>query len=66
LTVEKDKIGAQIDICIGIILDPTNSELPAIIARIFPDQNLDRVLASNQMHEAKYHLKKNNIKSVLE
>jgi hypothetical protein len=62
----KDKLGAQVDICVSIVLDPTNVEIPSIIARIFPDQNLTKVLDSPQMLEAKYFLKKNNIKSVLE
>jgi hypothetical protein len=62
----KDIKGAQVDICCSIVLEPTNPEIPAIISRIFVDMNLSQVLDSDEMKEAKYRLKKLNIKTVLE
>lgn len=54
------------DICISILLDPLNPEIPPIIARIFVNQNLSDVLDSVQMQNARHYLKRHNIKSLVE
>ncbi|CAF0723587.1 unnamed protein product [Brachionus calyciflorus] len=61
-----DTQGSQKDICISILLEPTNPEIPNIISRIFVNQDLNEVLLSREMQEAKDFLKKLNIKNPFE
>ena len=56
---------AQLDICIAILLDPTNQEIPSILSRIFTNQNLSDVLSSKEMEAAKEYLSSVNIKDAL-
>ena len=56
---------AQFDICIAILLDPTNQEIPSILSRIFTNQNLSNVLNSKEMDAAKEYLSSVNIKDAL-
>lgn len=53
----KRKEDAQLDICIGVLLDPLNPEIPGVISRIFLNQNLIDVLKSPQMKKAQEFLK---------
>jgi tetratricopeptide (TPR) repeat protein len=62
----EDLDNAQIDICICILLDPTNHEIPTIINRIFANQNLNDVLQSEPMNIAKMYLSSLKIKNVFE
>jgi hypothetical protein len=48
------------------MLDPSNLEIPTIISRIFPNQNLSDVMKSSQMKEANQFLKEKNVKTVFE
>jgi hypothetical protein len=56
---------AQLDICIAILMDPTNQEIPSILSRIFTNQNLSDVLNSKEMDAAKEYLSSVNIKDAL-
>lgn len=54
------------DICISILLDPTNTEIPSIVSRVFVNQNLEDVLQSIQMKGAIAYLESKHIESVFE
>ena len=62
----EDLENAQIDICICILLEPTNQEIPNIINRIFANQNLNDVLQSDQMKIAKKYLEELRIQNVFD
>lgn len=54
------------DICVAILLDPSNQEIPAIISRIFVNNDLNEVMDSEQMQFAKTYLEGLAIPTVFE
>lgn len=64
--IYKEKLKAQVDICVAILLDPSNTEIPTIISRIFVNNDLNEVMGSDQMKFAKEYLEALSIPSVFE